>query len=386
MFDRNGTCKTGTCLLCLVFLLGPLCLFAQEEATPSRSAGGASRQPQISDYWPHGSITGSIVDDHQGLVPGALVTLIREGLPDTTAVSGADGQFDFLDIRPGKYNLRVAAPGLGSYFSPGLILGAGERRKLDRIILPFTSNNASIVVTATRVEIAEEQVHLQEHQRLLGFIPNFYTSYIWSAAPMTVGQKFRLATRSIFDPVVFLTTGVGAGIEQATNKYTSYGQGAAGYAKRYGADFGNEVSNRLLSSAAFPSLFHQDPRYFYKGTGSPPSRFIYAVSRAVLTRGDNGNSQPNYSRLLGSISSGAISDSYRGRKDRGIGSVASTGAFHLVGYAADNVLREFFFRTITSKLPGYQKKTSSESVSGEANSRSFVDGTETLGKQKSVGQ
>jgi hypothetical protein len=380
MFDRNGTCKTGTCLLCLVFLLGPLCLFAQEEATPSRSAGGASRRPQISDYWPHGSITGSIVDDHEGLVPGALVTLIREGLPDTTAVCGADGQFDFLDIRPGKYNLRVAAPGLGSYFSPGLILGAGERRKLDRIILPFTSSNASVVVTATPVEIAEEQVHLQEHQRLIGLIPNFYTSYIWNAAPMTAGQKFRLATRSIFDPVVFLTTGIGAGIEQATNKYPSYGQGAAGYAKRYGADFGNEVTNRLLSSAVFPSLFHQDPRYFYKGTGSHPSRFIYAVSRAVLTRGDNGNSQPNYSRLLGSISSGAISNSYRGRKDRGIGSVASTGAFHLVGYAADNVLREFFFRTITSKLPGYQKKTSSGSVSGEANSRSFVDGTETLGK------
>jgi Carboxypeptidase regulatory-like domain len=369
MFDGNGTGNSGACLLCLVFLLGPLCLFAQEEATPSRSAGGASRQPRISDYWPHGSITGSIVDDHQGLVPGALVTLIREGLPDTTAVAGADGQFDFLDIRPGKYNLRVAAPGLGSYFSPGLILGAGERRNLDRIMLPFTSNTASIVVTATPVEIADEQVHLQEHQRLLGFIPNFYTSYIWNAAPMTAGQKFRLATRSVFDPVVFLTTGVGAGIEQATNKYASYGQGAAGYAKRYGADFGNEVSNRMLSGATFPSLFHQDPRYFYKGIGSPPSRFLYAVSRAVVTRGDNGNSQPNYSRLLGSFSSGAISSTYRGRKDRGIGLVASTGAFHLAGYAADNLLREFFFRTITSKLPGYQKKPSSESVSGEANSR-----------------
>jgi hypothetical protein len=369
MFDRNGTCKTGACLLFLICLLSPLSLLAQQEASPSRSAGGASRQPQISDFWPHGSITGSIVDDHQGLVPGALVTLIREGLPDTTAVSGADGQFDFLDIPPGKYNLRVAAPGLRSYFSPGLILVAGERRKLDRIVLPFTSNYASIVVTATPVEIAEEQVHLQEHQRLLGFIPNFYTSYIWNAAPMAVGQKFRLATRSIFDPVVFLTTGIGAGIEQATNKYASYGQGAAGYAKRYGADFGNEVSNRLLSSAAFPSLFHQDPRYFYKGVGSPPSRFIYAVSRAVLTRGDNGNSQPNYSRLLGSISSGAISNSYRGRKDRGIGLVASTGAFHLASYAADNVLREFFFRSITSKLPGYQKNTSSGSMSGEANSQ-----------------
>jgi Carboxypeptidase regulatory-like domain len=362
MFDRKGTSSTGACLLCLVLLRGPLCLFAQEEATPSRSAGGASRQQQISDYWPHGSITGSIVDDHQGLVPGALVTLIREGLPDTTAVSGADGQFDFLDIPPGKYNLRVAAPGLGSYFSPSLILVAGERRRLDRIILPFTSNNASVVVTASPVEIAAEQVHLQEHQRLLGFVPNFYTSYIWNAAPMTVGQKFRLATRSLFDPVVFLTTGAEAGIEQATDRYTSYGQGAAGYAKRYGADFANEISNRMLSGTAFPSLFHQDPRYFYKGIGSPPSRFLYAVSRTVVTRGDNGSSQPNYSRVLGSFSSGAISNTYRGRKDRGIGLVASTGAFHLAGYAADNLLREFFFRTITSKLPGYQKNPSSEPV------------------------
>ena len=372
MFDRNGTCKAGACLLCLIFLLGPLCVFAQEEATPSHSAGGASRKPQVSDYWPHGSITGSIVDDREGLVPGALVTLIREGLPDTTAVSGADGQFDFLDIPPGRYNLTVAAPGLGSYFSPSLILVAGERRNLDSIILPFTSNNASIVVTATLDKIAEEQLHLQEHQRLFGFVPNFYTSYIWNAAPMNVGQKFRLAARSVFDPVVFLTTGIGAGIEQATNKYASYGQGAAGYAKRYGADFGNEVTNRMLSSAAFPSLFHQDPRYFYKGIGSPPSRFLYAVSRAVVTRGDNGNPQPNYSRLLGSISSGAISNTYRGRKDRGFGLVASTGAFHLAGYAADNLLREFLFRTITSKLPGYQKNSSAELVPNEANSQKLA--------------
>jgi Carboxypeptidase regulatory-like domain len=369
MFDRNGSCKAGACLLCLVFLLGPVCVFAQEEATPTHSAGGASRRPQVSDYWPHGSITGSIVDDHQGLVPGALVTLIREGLPDTTAVSGADGRFDFLDIPPGKYNLRVAAPGLGSYFSPGLILVAGEHRRLDSIILPFTSNNASIVVTATLDEIAAEQVHLQVHQRLFGFIPNFYTSYIWNAAPMSVGQKFRLATRSVFDPVVGVTTGIEAGIEQATNKYASYGQGAAGYAKRYGADFGNEVTNRMLSSAAFPSLFHQDPRYFYKGIGSPPSRFLYAVSRAVVTRGDNGSPQPNYSRLLGSISSGAISNTYRGRKDRGFGLVASTGAFHLAGYAADNLLREFLFRTITSKLPGYRKNSSAELAPNEANSQ-----------------
>jgi Carboxypeptidase regulatory-like domain len=370
MFEGKGTCKSGAYLLCLMSGLCPPVLLAQQQATPSHSAGGASRPPQVSDYWPRGSISGSIVDDRQGLVPGALVTLIREGLPDATAVSGADGQFDFPEIPPGKYNLRVAAPGLGSYFSPGLTLVAGEHRKLDRIILPFTSNNASIVVTATRVEIAREQISLQERQRLLGFIPNFYTSYIWNAAPMNVGQKFRLASRSIFDPVVFLTTGIGAGIEQATNGYASYGQGAAGYAKRYGADFGNEVTNRMLSSAIFPSFFHQDPRYFYKGIGSPPSRSFYAISRAVVTRGDDGDLQPNYSRLMGSFSSAAISNTYRGRKDRGIHLVASTGALHLASNAADNLLREFFFRTITSKLPGYQKKPSSPPMPGDARNES----------------
>jgi hypothetical protein len=366
VFDGNGLGKRRARLFGLALLLGSHCLFAQEDATPTRSAGGTAPHTEISDYWPHGSIAGSIVDDHQGLVPGALVTLIREGLPDTTAVSGADGQFDFSDIPPGKYNLRVAAPGLGAYFSPSLALVAGEHRRLERIVLPFTSTNASIIVTATPTEIAAEQVHLQQHQRLLGFIPNFYTSYIWNAAPMTAGQKFRLATRSMFDPVVFLTTGAAAGIEQATNRYPSYGQGAVGYAKRYGADLGNEVSNRMLSGAIFPSLFHQDPRYFYKGIGSPPSRFLYATSRAVITRGDNGNLQPNYSRLLGSFSSGAISTTYRGKKDRGFGLVASTGSFHLAGYAADNLLREFVFRTITSKLPGYQKKPPATSGNGEA--------------------
>jgi hypothetical protein len=369
MFEAKRTCKTGLYLACLLSLLSPISLLAQEQATPTRSAGGASRQPQVSDYWPHGSLTGSIVDDQQGLVPGALVTLIRGGLPDTTAVSGADGKFDFQDIPPGKYNLRVVAPGLGSYFSPTLVLVAGEHRKLDRISLPFTTNNASIVVTATPAEIAREQVSLQERQRLLGFIPNFYTSYIWNAAPMNVGQKFRLATHSIFDPVVFLTTGAAAGIEQATNKYASYGQGAKGYAKRYGADFGNEITNRMLSSAAFPSLFHQDPRYFYKGAGSTPSRAFYAVSRAVVTRADAGNLQPNYSRLLGSFSSGAISNTYRGRKDRGMDLVATTGAIHLAGNAADNLLREFFFRSITSKLPGYQKKPSSEPMPADSSSQ-----------------
>jgi hypothetical protein len=357
MYDGNGTSKIGVFLLCLACLLKPFSLFAQEHATPSRSAGGASRPLQNFDYWPHGSITGTIVDDRQGLVPGALVTLIREGLPDTTAVSGADGRFDFQDIPPSKYNLRVAAPGLGSYFSPSLRLGVGERRDLERIVLPFTSNSASIVVNATPTEIAAEQLHLQEHQRLLGFIPNFYTSYIWNAAPMTAGQKFRLATRSLFDPVVFLTTGAEAGIDQATNRYPAYGQGAAGYARRYGAGFGNEVTNRMLSGAALPALFHQDPRFFYKGTGSAASRFFYAVTRVVVTRGDSGNEQPNYSRLLGSFSSGAISMTYHGRKERDFGLVASTGGFHLAGFAADSLLREFFFRTITSKLPS--KQTSS---------------------------
>src|SRR5258708_10875102 len=124
---------------------------------------------------------------------------------------------------------------------------------------------------------AAEQIRAEEKQRLVGVIPNFYTSYIHDAAPLNWKQKFSLAARSAFDPVVYLGVGFGAGIEQATNAYPGYRQGAAGYGKRYPATFLHGRTSDFLTNALFPALFRQHPRHHYRGSGSFKSRLMHAV-------------------------------------------------------------------------------------------------------------
>jgi hypothetical protein len=146
-------------------------------------------------------------------------------------------------------------------------------------------------------------------------------------------------------------TGIVAGAEQAKNIFPGYGQGAQGYAKRYGAAYADDVLGRVIGSAVLPSLFHQDPRYFYKGSGSVRSRISYAISRAVITRGDNGHVQPNYSHVLGSFAAGGISNLYHPAGDRGVSLTLSNGLIETAGSAVDNLLREFLLRKITRNVP-----------------------------------
>src|SRR6202034_515598 len=105
-------------------------------------------------------------------------------------------------------------------------------------------------------------------------------------------------------------TGVTAGIEQAQNDFSGYGEGFGGYAKRYGATYGTRVTSTMFGAAIFPSLFHQDPRYFYRGKGKVITRALYAISTVVICKGDNGHWQPNYSNVLGNVRSPAISSAH----------------------------------------------------------------------------
>src|SRR5205807_8934357 len=173
-----------------------------------------------------------------------------------------------------------------------------------------------IRVVPPQIELAEEQIKEQEKQRALGFIPNFYVSYVPNAAPLAPKQKFELAWKEMIDPVTFGLTGAIAGIEQAQNDFSGYGQGAQGYAKRYGASYANTVTGTLIGSAILPSLLKQDPRYFYKGTGSKRSRFLYALASPVVCKGDNKRWQANYSAILGSFATGGISYLYYPKSDR----------------------------------------------------------------------
>jgi hypothetical protein len=171
----------------------------------------------------------------------------------------------------------------------------------------------------TQEQIAAEQIKKQEHQRVLGIIPIFNMSNIPDAVAMTPTQKFQLAFRGAIDPVTFLIAGADAGISHAQNDYKGYGQGAEGYFKRWGASYADSFDGAMLGNALFPTLLHQDPRYFRKGTGSFKSRLWYAMLATVRCKGDNRKWQPNFSNVLGNIAAGGIANLYYPSTDRGVG-------------------------------------------------------------------
>jgi len=180
-----------------------------------------------------------------------------------------------------------------------------ENLLVSPITLVIATAATEVQVSLTPTEVAEAEIKDEEKQRVLGVIPNFYVTYNSAAAPLHPKQKFELAWKATVDPINFGLTGAIAGIEQAANSYSGYGQGAQGYAKRYGASYADSAIGTFIGSAILPSLFKQDPRYFYKGTGSRRSRFLYAIAQTVVCKGDNGRRQANYSALLGSLAAAA---------------------------------------------------------------------------------
>ena len=231
-------------------------------------------------------------------------------------------------------------------------MAAGQYYDVPDISLKVATVSTNVAVVFTQYEEAEEQIKAQEQQRVLGVIPNFYTSYVWRAAPMSPGQKFRLAVRTSIDPVTFAIAGATAGIEQGTNSFSGYGQGADGYAKRFAASYADDVVETFLGGALFPSILHQDPRYFYKGTGSITSRALYAMSTVVMCKGDNGRWQPNYSNVLGNLAAAGISNLYYPASNRnGAGITIQNALIDTAEGAAGALLQEFLLKKISHGVP-----------------------------------
>lgn len=302
------------------------------------------------------SISGTVLDANGAALPGASATLTGpSGRGKQSLLSGANGEFTFSGLPAGVYQLKVTFPGMEPLVSSDIELGPEGTRKIERISLAVAGGTTEVRVSVTQTELAQEQIKAAEQQRVLGILPNFYSSYIWDAESLHAKQKFDLALHSITDPVEFLGVGVVAGAEQAKDVFPGYGQGAQGYAKRYGAAYADDVLGRMIGSAILPSLLHQDPRYFYKGSGTIRSRIFYAISRSVVTRGDNGHAEPNYSRVLGSFAAGGIANIYYPEADRGIGLTLADGLIATAGNAADNLIREFVLRRLTPKVPAYEQ-------------------------------
>ena len=298
------------------------------------------------------SVAGTVLDLSGASVPDADVSLMhRDGTQLRTMVSDANGEFSFIQILPGSYRVIVSAKGFALFTSAEFVVKVKQAYEIPDISLSVATSNIEVTVRPTDL-IAAEQIRAEEKQRLIGVIPNFYTSYVYDAAPLTWKQKFSLATRGTFDPVAILGVGFAAGIEQANNSYAGYGQGAAGYSKRFAAKFADGRSSDFLTHAVFPSLLHQDPRYYYQGSGSVKSRFLHAVGSAFVTRSDSGRTVPNYSYLLGDMCAGALSNLYYPAANRGAHLVFTNAAVGLAGRVGGNLLREFLSRRLMTNVSG----------------------------------
>jgi hypothetical protein len=319
---------------------------AQEPAASSREQQPDQRLP--------GSISGTVVDQTGAFVAGAQVRLTREDQSEQEVLSGDDGQFSFAGIAPGRFQLTITFAGFTPQTTSG-ILASGDVHIVPQITLTVATNTTEVRVELTRTEEAEAEIKEQEKQRVLGFIPNFYVSYVPNAVPLTAKQKFELAWKMTVDPITFGVTGVIAGVQQSQDVFHDYGQGAQGYAKRYGASYGDLVASTIIGSAILPSLLKQDPRYFYKGSGSKRSRILYAIANSVICKSDKGHWQPNYSTILGSLAAGGISNLYYPAKDRNDATLTVENTLIGIGEsAAVNVLQEFFMRKLTRNAPNQE--------------------------------
>ena len=190
----------------------------------------------------------------------------------------------------------------------------------------------------------QDQTSGTSNDRLFFTLPNFLTlENANQVPPLTAGQKFKVVARSSFDYVQYPWYGFLAGISQAENSEPGYGQGAAGYGKRFGAATADGTIENFLTSAVFPSLLRQDPRFFQSGKGGFWRRTGYAMSRVIITRGDSGRSQANFSEIIGSALSAGISTySYHPRADRNLRNAASVWGSQ-VGYdTLTYVVKEFW--------------------------------------------
>ncbi len=320
-------------------------IHAQQPATAPQPAQAPAGAPQPAAT---GIISGTILDTNQDVVQGAKITLDSGG-HTRTATSGNDGQFTFGQLPPGDYRLIASGKSMSKFTSANIHVAPNTTVLVPAITLAFTAASTSITVTGDKEELSVQQVQIAESQRVLGVIPNFYSSYDWNAPPMLARQKYHLAFRSLFDPISFLEVAGIAGAEQYQNIFPAYGSGFEGYAKRYGAAFANHASGDILGRAVYPAIFHQDPRYFYMGKGTVEKRALYAMSTAFVARGDDGRWRPNYSSILGDFSAAALSNLYYPKSDRGASLVLYNGLADIGANAVGNVIREFFLKDITSR-------------------------------------
>src|ERR1022692_2024669 len=298
------------------------------------------------------AIDGTVKDGAGLAVAVAIITLeTAAGAGQRTTTTDQAGAFHFGDVLAGTYNVTVAAGGF-AVWTANVTTGVLNQAPVAAVLqgAPVTS---TIEVTLPPKELAAEQLKSEEKQRVLGVFPHFLVTYEPNAAPLTAGQEFHLGFKTLVDPVTLLGTGIDTGI----------GQGVEGYAKRFGARYTSHISGVMIHHVILQAVFHQDPRYFYKDTGSFRSRVWYSIWTAFVCKGDNGRWQPDYSDVIGGAAASQVARLYYPYTSR-----PWLRLFHNVlegfgGRAEDHLLEQFVVRRVTThtrKAAGMFRKVLAE--------------------------
>jgi hypothetical protein len=345
----DGRWQAGCCRIILVFLgFAGLTVIAGQLDAQERNQG-ATPEP--------GTIVGTVTDVNGNGVDGATVVLQGPAaLNMFTVTTNEDGFFEIHGVRAAiPYLVTVRAKGFVDWNSPVVTLKPGQWYLLTGIKLQIQEVHTTVTVSPQTMEqIAVQQVKTEELQRGFGIIPNFLEVYDPHPAPLTWKLKFHLAFRIARDPVTITGASLLAGANEIGGR-PRYSDGIKGFAERFGASYGNQFTDTMIGDALLPSLFHQDPRYFYQGTGTTKSRLLHAISNVFVTRGDNGRPEANYSLLGGDLASAAIANAYYPNSDRGIGVVFENFAINVGVHVSGRLLQEFVFRAPTQQASQKQK-------------------------------
>ena len=330
------------------FYLCAATIVAMALTLATRTQAQAVQSPET----PSGQIAGTVTDAKGDAIVGATVILTRspESTDQRTVLTTENGFFRFDALTPAvPYNVAINADGFAEWTSPLITFEPGQVKSLGSISLRIATQNTTMQVKYDPIEDATEQFKIEQTQRIFGIIPNFYTSFEGeNAAPLTTKMKFDLAFKVSYDPVTIAGVGLVAALRQAVDS-PNYPQGAKGFGERFGVTAADGFTDIMIGGAILPSLLHQDPRYFYQGTGTTRSRLRHAILSAFIAKGDNGKWQPNYSSVGGDLASGALSNLYFPKSNRGAGLVFSLFALGTAERIGSNVTQELLLGKFTRR-------------------------------------
>jgi len=295
-----------------------------------------------------GRILGTVVDTSDDPIPGATVLLQGPAGDRLTVVTKDDGAFVF-DQAPAEiaYQVTVTAEGFADW-SSSITVEPGQDKTLAAVKLRILAVRRAVTVSYSEKEVAVQQLKAEEQQRVFRFIPNTYVTYEPHPEPLTTGMKFHLAYKSLTNPVFCARAAAWAGFEQAAG-LRNYPQNARGYGERFGTGLADGATEGLIGNAVLPSLLHQDPRYFYQGSGTKKSRALHAMLAPFICKGDNGKTQPNYSTWGGSLISSSISLAYYPGSDRNAQHVFRNFGIGMGLHVGGSLVQEFILDKLTSR-------------------------------------